>query len=163
MNTDNILTYVVRETNEVVPQMGKITDKFVSEREVKLIEEIGELAQAVLSEQGTKGCGYKGLGRTDVLKEITDVLLVSTTLDYCKKDSLIMVLDESDIESLNSIYKKDKLETLKGLSMSQFGCTYHTTTQLALYFMKEVYQFNELSVLTELCEKVKKWKSKVLV
>ncbi len=46
------------------------------ERCLKLSEEVGELAAAILSEVNAPGCEYKTLDRTDVLQEAADVLIM---------------------------------------------------------------------------------------
>ena len=45
---------------------------------LKLTEEVGELAQAILSMEGT--CEYKGLGIDQVNEELADVLLVLVSI-----------------------------------------------------------------------------------
>lgn len=47
---------------------------------VKTMEELGEVAQAILSSKDVCGCGYKGLTREDVLEEVADVIICATSI-----------------------------------------------------------------------------------
>lgn len=47
---------------------------------LKLAEEQGELAEAILCSQKAPGCAYKGLADGKVLEEGADVLLVTLTI-----------------------------------------------------------------------------------
>ncbi|WP_417667661.1 MazG-like family protein [Roseibium sp.] len=51
--------------------------KTLQERALKLCEEAGEVAQAVLSATGAPGSAYKGLSMADVREEAADALIVA--------------------------------------------------------------------------------------
>jgi len=55
---------------------AKYEKKSLVEMTLKGSEEMGELAEAVLSYQGVPGCGYKKLTKDDVAEEACDVLIV---------------------------------------------------------------------------------------
>ena len=54
--------------------------KSLVQRALKLCEETGELAGAVLSETSAPGCGYKNKTSEDVLEEGCDVVIVAFSL-----------------------------------------------------------------------------------
>nr|WP_321455099.1 MazG-like family protein [uncultured Cohaesibacter sp.] len=54
--------------------------KSLQERSLKLSEEVGELAQAVLSATGAHGSAYKGLTMEDVREEAADAAIVALSL-----------------------------------------------------------------------------------
>lgn len=57
----------------------KLTEKDLKSKEqraLKLSEEVGELAAAILSETNAPGCEYKTLDREDVLQEAADVMIM---------------------------------------------------------------------------------------
>lgn len=168
MKTSNIASYVLSVTKELVPQK-KIDYNFLAEREVKLIEEMGALAQAVLSEQSIKGSEYKNLSSHDVLEEAVDVFLVAVTISYCYSilhswsESLMLELNEDDVRDLDYLLNRHKIGTLRVLAMSQFGNYHFETTTLVLYFMIKVYNFSEEDIMEMLDKKIEKWKSKSFI
>ena len=54
--------------------------KTLQERALKLCEEAGELAQAVLSATHAPGSAYKGLGLEDVREEAADAAIVALSI-----------------------------------------------------------------------------------
>lgn len=60
--------------------------KTLTEKALKCSEEVGELAQAVLSYTNACGCGYKGLGVEEVLEESVDVIIVALSI-ICSIDN----------------------------------------------------------------------------
>lgn len=54
--------------------------KTLQERALKLAEEAGELAQAVLSATGAPGSGYKGHDLADVREEAADAAIVALSV-----------------------------------------------------------------------------------
>lgn len=50
------------------------------ERALKLAEECGEVAEAMLSAQGVSGSGYKKIDQSDVIKECIDVIIVAKSI-----------------------------------------------------------------------------------
>ncbi len=56
--------------------------KTTHEMVLKLTEEVGEVAQAVLSHEGAQGSMYKNKTRDDVVEELVDVMMVVESLLY---------------------------------------------------------------------------------
>lgn len=54
--------------------------KSLQERALKLVEEAGELAQAVLSATGAPGSAYKGHDLADVREEAADAAIVALSI-----------------------------------------------------------------------------------
>ncbi|AEZ50336.1 hypothetical protein BCPG3_141 [Bacillus phage BCPG3] len=54
--------------------------KSIQEMALKLTEEVGEVAQAILSFTGAQGNEYKAKGRDDVIEELVDVTMVVESL-----------------------------------------------------------------------------------
>lgn len=65
---------------ELVRRLTEKDGKSKVERCLKLSEEVGELAAAVLSEVNSPGCEYKTLDRDDVLQEVADVLIMAHSM-----------------------------------------------------------------------------------
>ena len=88
MDTDKLLDdiFTVSQTKE---------GKSLQEMALKCSEEVGELAQAVLSFTGAKGCEYKELKKEHVIEEIADVFLVNIAmaarLDITKEELKIEI------------------------------------------------------------------------
>lgn len=61
---------------------------------VKCMEELGEVAQALLSYQGASGCAHKGKTLDDVKEEAIDVILVIFAL------TARLGMDEEEIKSI---------------------------------------------------------------
>lgn len=70
------LVRIVQEINRLSPQERKN----LVELGLKLTEEVGELAEAILHNGDSPGSAYKDLGPGKVLEEGADVLLVTMTL-----------------------------------------------------------------------------------
>lgn len=58
----------------------KYEKKSLIEMSLKGSEELGELAQAVLSYQQSPGCGYKGKTLEDINEEACDVIIIMMAL-----------------------------------------------------------------------------------
>lgn len=70
--------------------------KNLLEMTLKCSEEVGELAQAVLSYTNASGCGYKKLGPDNIKEEIVDIFIVSTALAVkagMSKEEMITILE----------------------------------------------------------------------
>lgn len=65
---------------ELVRRLTLTDGKSKVERALKLCEEVGEVAAAVLSETNAPGCVYKTLDRDDVLQELVDVQIMTASL-----------------------------------------------------------------------------------
>lgn len=126
------------------------------ERELKLIEEVGELAQAVLSKEKTKGCEYKQSTLNDVIEEATDVMLVSSTM----LNSLDVEV-ETAVQKLATIRKTETNKTVFDIIvnlnravgekefLTAFGLAYATLV---------LYDVSNKRIAKELGKKIQKWK-----
>lgn len=65
---------------ELVRRLTEKDQKSKVQRALKLCEEVGELAAAILSETNAPGCEYKTLDRDDLLQEVADVLIMSHSI-----------------------------------------------------------------------------------
>ena len=76
--------------------LNKEEDKSTTQKALKLSEEVGEVAEAVLSYSDAPGCGYKGKTHKDVLEEAADVIIVaaSLALDVGNKEELLDTLSK---------------------------------------------------------------------
>jgi len=61
-------------------RLCEMNTKTSEEIVLKLMEEVGEVAQAILSFKGAQGCEYKAKGRDDVIEELVDVSMVVESL-----------------------------------------------------------------------------------
>ena len=69
---------------EIIPlkrilELAKKEGKTLEQRALKLSEETGEVAEAVLSFTGAPSCSYKGLTEEDILQELIDVIIVASS------------------------------------------------------------------------------------
>jgi len=62
---------------EKIFDLSKYEGKTLEQRALKLSEETGEVAEAVLSCMGAPTCSYKGLNNNDILQEAIDVIIVA--------------------------------------------------------------------------------------
>ncbi len=65
---------IIMKTSEIYEKKSSI------EVCVKTMEELGEVAEAILSSKDISGCGYKGLTREDILEEVADVIICATSI-----------------------------------------------------------------------------------
>ncbi len=82
-----------------IQKLTKIDKKNILERTLKLSEESGEVAQAVLSYTNACGCGYKSKTNKDVIEECIDVIIVASSI-ICQSSNEDMNLCE-----VEKIYK----------------------------------------------------------
>lgn len=73
MSTDELIDYILEISNAK-------EGKSLQEMTLKCAEEVGELAQAVLSFTGAKGCVYKEMKKEHVIEELADVIIVSLAM-----------------------------------------------------------------------------------
>lgn len=62
------------ELAKVVEELSKADEKSISEKGLKLVEEIGEVAEALLSYNKVSSCAYKEKSLDDLKEELGDVL-----------------------------------------------------------------------------------------
>jgi NTP pyrophosphatase (non-canonical NTP hydrolase) len=72
----------LKEAMEQIEKMSKLDSKTLEQKCLKCCEEVGELAQAVLSYTKACGCDYKGLTNKDVVQECADVVIVAMSVMY---------------------------------------------------------------------------------
>jgi NTP pyrophosphatase (non-canonical NTP hydrolase) len=72
--------------------------KTIEQRLLKLLEELGELSQALLSSKKVIGCEYKGITKNEVLEESVDVLICSISMLF---ESAIET--DADINQINDL------------------------------------------------------------
>lgn len=81
-----------------IETLAQLEPKSLTEMALKLSEETGEVAQAILSLTNASGSNYKELSTQDVQEECIDVILVATALFYKTKPTtqteLIELLQE---------------------------------------------------------------------
>lgn len=65
-----------------IKQLSVENKKSLEQIALKLTEETGEVAQALLSYQKASGSEYKELGSEDVKEECVDVIIVALSLFY---------------------------------------------------------------------------------
>jgi len=86
--------------NEIVEKIRALTPydrKNPTQRALKICEEAGEIAEAILSQENAPGCEYKTMDRNDSGEECVDVLIVTL--------SLLSQLDFSDQE-ISDIFER---------------------------------------------------------
>lgn len=60
--------------SNIVKKLSDADEKSISEKGLKLVEEIGEVAEALLSYNKVSSCAYKGKSLDDLKEELGDVL-----------------------------------------------------------------------------------------
>ena len=86
---------------EELSRLTEIDKKTLLERTLKLSEEVGEVAQAMLSYSNACGCGYKKRSKEDLVEECLDVIIVASSIISQSYDN------DVDIETVKSIYNKN--------------------------------------------------------
>ena len=95
--------------NTIFDRIKEVADKDqknVEQTALKLVEECGEVAEAVLSFSGAPACGYKGKTLDDIIEECCDVIIVAYTLAGSKYKIPRKVIEERLIQKLNKWEKK---------------------------------------------------------
>jgi len=71
-------------------RLADLDKKDLTQKALKLCEEAGEVAQAILSYTKAPVCGYKNKNQGDVLEELSDVIIVALSiarkLEFSKED-----------------------------------------------------------------------------
>ncbi|MDT2815925.1 MazG-like family protein [Vagococcus carniphilus] len=70
------------KTLQAIKQLAILEPKTLEQMALKLSEESGEVAQAVLSQTKASGNQYKSLQTEDIKEECIDTILVATALYY---------------------------------------------------------------------------------
>lgn len=74
-------------TLQVIKQLAMLEPKTLEQMALKLSEESGEVAQAILSQTKASGSQYKSLQIQDIKEECIDTILVATALYYKLEES----------------------------------------------------------------------------
>lgn len=82
---DDENNYCALSNIERIYQITKDDRKDITQKALKLCEETGEVAQAILSYTNASGCGYKSKTIDDITEEIADVYIVALSL-ACQLD-----------------------------------------------------------------------------
>ena len=61
-------------------RLADLDKKDLTQKALKLCEEAGEVAQAVLSYTKAPVCGYKNKNQGDILEEVSDVIIVALSI-----------------------------------------------------------------------------------
>lgn len=64
----------------LIDRIAKLDIKTLKEKSLKLTEESGEVAEAVLSYTETCGCGYKNKSKEDIIEECLDTIIVAASI-----------------------------------------------------------------------------------
>ncbi len=70
----------MKDILSTIEELTELDVKTLTERALKLNEEAGEVGGAVLSYTNASGCGYKDMGKDDVIEECADVFIVLRSL-----------------------------------------------------------------------------------
>ena len=88
-----------------ITRLSHLEKKTLSQRVLKLGEELGELAEAALSSEEAPGCSYKGLTDDDVAEEAVDVAQIALSI-------ALMFYTEEEVEALmdRKLLKWEKIQ-----------------------------------------------------
>lgn len=103
----------ISEIMEEVFVLSPLDKKDLIRKTLKLGEEYGELAEAVLSSEGSHGCTYKGKTKQDVLEEGADVIIVAlSVLEKAgfKKEDVEHMLDRKIFKWLSKIQDETQIQ-----------------------------------------------------
>ena len=93
-----------KDTEDFLDRVSNIDWKTKIERALKLCEEAGEVAGAVLSSENVSAAGYKGLTEADVVEELVDVYI-------CLRALLLKYDHSADMLDAIATRKLQKWET----------------------------------------------------
>lgn len=74
--------------------------KTIEHRALKLAEETGEVAEAILSSNNISACGYKNKSKDDITEECIDVIIVASSIISQNCDNKL------DIDFIQDLYEK---------------------------------------------------------
>lgn len=132
----------MEEIYNKIKTLTLLSDTNIDKRFQKLIEEIGEFAQAKLSSDNEVGCGYKKLTKDDCFEEVADIIVVALSLSTLYENKglkeLVYIINKKlDKWKKNVTQKKvnlagiieDSLSNGEGLRTTLFaqGCKHNCT------------------------------------
>lgn len=72
--------HITKRNSDLLKKLSLKDKKDIIRKALKLTEETGEVAEAVLSSEYSFGCEYKGKTKADVVEEVTDVIIVGFSI-----------------------------------------------------------------------------------
>lgn len=69
-----------KRNRKLLKKLSLLDGKNLVEASLKLTEEVGEVAEAVLSNTKVHGCEYKTKTPEDIVEEVTDVVIVALSI-----------------------------------------------------------------------------------
>ena len=69
-----------KRNRKLLKKLSLLDKKNLVEASLKLTEEVGEVAEAVLSNTKVHGCEYKTKTPEDIVEEVTDVIIVAMSI-----------------------------------------------------------------------------------
>jgi NTP pyrophosphatase (non-canonical NTP hydrolase) len=90
----------MKDTIQKIFDASKYDPKTIEQKALKLAEECGEVAQAVLSYCKAPGCEKKGKTKVDVIEETWDVIITAVSLLY--------QIENGKVDEENSIKTRDE-------------------------------------------------------
>lgn len=106
---------------EYIAVVTAMDSKTLEQKGLKLGEEAGEVAQAILSYNDACGCGYKNKGREDVIEECADAVIVAMSIMFEVGGSL-EEFSEVFHEKMKKWQNKIKKKPSNGLVMVHDKC-----------------------------------------
>lgn len=80
---------------QTVKELSKADEKSISEKGLKLVEEMGEVAEALLSYNKVKSCAYKDKSLEDLKEELGDLLNCVLDITFASGLNIEDVLDKA--------------------------------------------------------------------
>jgi NTP pyrophosphatase (non-canonical NTP hydrolase) len=80
---------VNEETFKKIFEASVFDKKTLTQKALKLAEESGEVAQAILSYEDAPACGYKGKSKENVIEECWDCIITATSIIYQVEDGKV--------------------------------------------------------------------------
>lgn len=102
----------MREIYNRIKKLTEMSNTNIDKRFQKLIEEIGEFAQAKLSADKEVGCDYKELTKDDCFEEVADIIVVALSLSTLYEDKGfdgLMEIIEKKLNKWNKNVNKKKV------------------------------------------------------
>lgn len=102
-----------KRNRKLLKKLSLLDKKNLVEASLKLTEEVGEVAEAILSCTKVHGCEYKTKTPEDIVEEVTDVIIVGFSILHqlasdLGEEGMILMFGENDIENIfdDSLTKK---------------------------------------------------------
>lgn len=96
---------------DLIKEVADKDRKTVEQTALKLMEECGEVAEAILSFENAPACGYKGKSLDDIIEECCDVIIVAYTIAGSKYKIPKSVIEDRLAQKLIKWDKKIEMDT----------------------------------------------------